>query len=63
MINIDWQSLAEVKALCRKLGLGSIVTKHTDRDNYNITPKSRTDLYTPKEVVYDPTEDLLRRAQ
>ncbi len=50
---MDYNNLTQVIELAKKLG-SSLVTKHPDRHNYNITPISRTDLYKPEWVVWKP---------
>lgn len=55
MNGIDWDNISEVIVYCMTLGHSSIVFKHPDRVNYNITHKSRTDLYCTEWVIYDPT--------
>lgn len=57
MTKINWNDKQQVLQYCKKLnaiakpGFESIVVKHEGRANYNITHKSRTDLYKPNEVV------------
>lgn len=50
---VDWNDLDSVKDYAEKLGPGMVVIKHPDRNNYNITHASRTDLYDPSWVVHE----------
>lgn len=50
--DVDWFNLESVTKFCQQLGPDSIVTKHPNRPNFNITHRSRLDLYLPEWVVY-----------
>lgn len=56
---MDWSDKAAVIAAAKRMNATSraqnvIVYKHPDRTTYNITHLSRTDLYMPDWVVWQP---------
>jgi len=49
---VNWRNLDDVIEYAKQLGPDQIVIKHPNRPNYNITFKSRTDLYKPEWVMW-----------
>ena len=48
---IDWNSPSSVIAMAKQLGPGMVVVKHDTRSNYNITHRSRRDLWDKPGVT------------
>ena len=61
-IHIDYTNKAAVIALAKEMAFVSemVVYKKPERDNYNITHGSRTDLYNKSEVVWKSTLKTVR---
>lgn len=54
-MRVDYCNLEQVIALAQAFSTPDspmVVVKHPDRRNYNVTFKSRTDLYQPDEVIW-----------
>jgi hypothetical protein len=50
---VNYFSKESVIAYAKELGSGQVVYKNPERPNYNITHRSRKDLYEPEWVVYE----------